>query len=77
MSFEGTLLNVVMPGLVPGIHVLRSRIGKDVDGRDEPGHDEYRESNYRGARFARIRCNVRRCMLSRRAVSETLRLHIS
>ena len=34
-------------------------------------------ANYRGARFARIRCKVRRCMLSRRAVSETLRLHIS
>ena len=32
---------------------------------------------YRGARFARIRCRVRRCMFSRRAVSETLRLHIS
>jgi hypothetical protein len=26
----------VMPGLVPGIHVLPKR---DVDGRDEPGHD--------------------------------------
>ena len=33
--------------------------------------------SYRGARLARIRCRVRRCMLSRRAVSETLRLHIS
>ena len=33
--------------------------------------------NYRGARLARIRCRVRRCMFSRRAVSETLRLHIS
>ena len=31
----------------------------------------------RGARLARIRCRVRRCMLRRRAVSETLRLHIS
>ncbi|TPM25679.1 hypothetical protein FJ958_21425 [Mesorhizobium sp. B2-3-5] len=31
----------------------------------------------RGARLARIRCSVRRCMLSRRAVSETLRSHIS
>lgn len=31
----------------------------------------------RGARFAKIRCRVRRCMFSRRAVSETLRLHIS
>jgi len=27
-----------MPGLVPGIHVLRLCL-KDVDGRDEPGHD--------------------------------------
>ena len=32
---------------------------------------------YRGARLARMRCRVRRCMFSRRAVSETLRLHIS
>jgi hypothetical protein len=32
---------------------------------------------HRGARLARIRCRVRRCMFSRRAVSETLRLHIS
>ena len=30
-----------MPGLVPGIHVFASLLGKnDVDGRDEPGHDE-------------------------------------
>jgi hypothetical protein len=29
---------LVMPGLVPGIHVFR--VGKDVDGRDKPGHDE-------------------------------------
>ena len=28
-----------MPGPVPGIHVLRLRKAKDVDGRDEPGHD--------------------------------------
>jgi hypothetical protein len=26
-----------MPGLVPGIHVLRA---EGVDGRDKPGHDE-------------------------------------
>ena len=32
---------------------------------------------YFGARLAKMRCSVRRCMLSRRAVSETLRLHIS
>jgi hypothetical protein len=30
----------VMPGLVPGIHVLLDLSRKDVDGRDEPGHDE-------------------------------------
>jgi hypothetical protein len=32
---------LVMPGLVPGIHVLDELSGeKDVDGRDKPGHDE-------------------------------------
>jgi hypothetical protein len=30
------MLRFVMPGLVPGIHVLER--GKDVDGRDKPGH---------------------------------------
>jgi hypothetical protein len=30
----------VMPGLVPGIHVLKYRGKKDVDGRDKPGHDK-------------------------------------
>jgi hydroxymethylglutaryl-CoA lyase len=30
---------VVMPGLVPGIHVFLRRITNDVDGRDKPGHD--------------------------------------
>jgi hypothetical protein len=34
-------------------------------------------SAYFGARFARIRCSVRRCMLRRRAVSDTLRPHSS
>jgi hypothetical protein len=29
-----------MPGLVPGIHVLKYSSKKDVDGRDKPGHDE-------------------------------------
>ncbi len=29
----------VMPGLVPGIHVLRAESSKDMDGRDKPGHD--------------------------------------
>jgi 2-oxoglutarate/2-oxoacid ferredoxin oxidoreductase subunit beta len=31
-------IDVVMPGLVPGIHAfLLSK--QDVDGRDKPGHD--------------------------------------
>jgi hypothetical protein len=34
----------VMPGLVPGIHVLRAV--KDVDGRDKPGHDDYMQDDY-------------------------------
>jgi hypothetical protein len=29
----------VMPGLVPGIHVLDMCGEKEVDGRDKPGHD--------------------------------------
>jgi len=32
-------LSFVMPGLVPGIHVLLDDCKKDVDGRDKPGHD--------------------------------------
>jgi hypothetical protein len=35
--------NGVMPGLVPGIHVLAMLKGtKDVDGRVKPGHDDFR-----------------------------------
>jgi hypothetical protein len=32
-------LSFVMPGLVPGIHVLFSSTPEDVDGRVKPGHD--------------------------------------
>ena len=38
-SFGGTNLSFVMPGLVPGIHVILAR-RQVVDGRDEPGHDD-------------------------------------
>jgi hypothetical protein len=32
---------LVMPGLVPGIHVSTGVAAReDVDGRDKPGHDE-------------------------------------
>src|SRR5580704_14258821 len=31
---------LVMPGLVPGIHVLIPSWLQDVDGRDKPGHDD-------------------------------------
>jgi hypothetical protein len=28
-----------MPGLVPGMHVFRRMLEKDLDGGDKPGHD--------------------------------------
>jgi hypothetical protein len=37
---DGSLALFVMPGLVPGIHVLLLSSKEDVDGRDEPGHDD-------------------------------------
>ena len=40
-----------------------------------PGRSD--RARQRGARLARMRCKVRRCMLSRRAVSDTLRPHNS
>ncbi len=36
---SGCEFDSVMPGLVPGIHVLAPRFRKDVDGRAKPGHD--------------------------------------
>jgi hypothetical protein len=35
-----SLHNIVMPGLVPGIHVFASSNKEGVDGRDKPGHDD-------------------------------------
>jgi hypothetical protein len=35
-------VRIVMPGFMPGTHVLTGRGKKDVDGRDKPGHDECR-----------------------------------
>jgi hypothetical protein len=39
-----TVALLVMPGLVPGIHVLTGSDKKDVDGRDKPGHDGVKPS---------------------------------
>jgi hypothetical protein len=33
------ILASIMPGFMPGIHVLGIRREEDVDGRDKPGHD--------------------------------------
>ena len=44
----GLTANLVMPGLVPGIHVLVHLSRKDVDARDKPGHDE------KGTRFQAV-----------------------
>ena len=32
-------MSLVMPGLVPGIHVFLAGKSKNLDGRDKPGHD--------------------------------------
>jgi hypothetical protein len=37
--FYVSSLSFVMPGLVPGIHVLLCSAPEGVDGRDKPGHD--------------------------------------
>ena len=68
-----------MAGLDPAIHDVFAK-GPNVDAWHKAGHDNVLiegEGNYFGARLARMRWSVRRCMLSRRAVSETLRLHSS
>jgi len=72
-----------MAGLDPAIQELRADAEQAaLDGRLKGGHGvkgavTRDDEAYFGARLARIRCSVRRCMLSRRAVSETLRLHSS
>jgi hypothetical protein len=38
-NLPADLKSLVMPGLVPGIHVFLVA-AKDVDGRVKPGHDE-------------------------------------
>jgi hypothetical protein len=39
LRFTNALAEFVVPGLVPGIHVLAASNKDDVDGRDRPGHD--------------------------------------
>jgi len=53
------------------------RINRLIDPQGCTFDDLVKAPRQRGARFARMRCKVRRCMLSRRAVSETLRLQSS
>ena len=42
---------LVMPGLVPGIHVLTALQQERRDGRDKPGHDEDRSFAKCGMHF--------------------------
>jgi hypothetical protein len=37
-------MTLVMPGLVPGIHVFLACCARNVDGRDKPGHDDVEKS---------------------------------
>jgi hypothetical protein len=39
LNFDAPRPKAVMPGLVPGIHVLLG-VWQAVDGRDKPGHDD-------------------------------------
>ena len=56
---------------------FRLQAAIDPEGRFEEPFNVDGFGGYFGARLARMRCRVRRCMLRRRAVSETLRLHSS
>jgi hypothetical protein len=38
--YDNLVIEPVMPGLVPGIHVFLSFERQDVDGRNKSGHDE-------------------------------------
>jgi hypothetical protein len=38
--YDILIIEPVMPGLVPGIHVFLRFGRQDVDGRNKPGHDE-------------------------------------
>ena len=38
-AISNLLIVIVMPGLVPGIHVFLPAEHQGVDGRDKPGHD--------------------------------------
>jgi hypothetical protein len=51
------MTKLVMPGLVPGIHVLACLSKKDVDGRDQPGHDEKNDSFQRGESVSKPSAN--------------------
>src|SRR6202048_2424086 len=42
IAMSGIPVGLVMPGLVPGIHVLLTLYQQDVDGRVKPGHDGLR-----------------------------------
>ena len=57
---------------------FRLQAAIDPEGRfEEPFNVVTAVGRHFGARLARMRCRVRRCMLRRRAVSDTLRLHSS
>ena len=51
-----TNLSTVMPGFMPGIHVLLRKLKKGVDARDERGHDKRGAYNYRSPSRSRLRC---------------------
>jgi hypothetical protein len=71
MVRSASILTFVMPGLVPGIHVLRDWCEKGVDGRDKPGHDGKilgQRQNYRPVFTLVQSLLMTRCVAGSRAV---------
>jgi hypothetical protein len=62
---------LVMPGLVPGIHVFASTLEKRRGWRDKPGHDVVKAQTSCPFRLAEIRCV--RALPSRLAAVDAMR----
>ena len=60
-----------------GLQALDPDLAWSCSGKIPAHAPKWESPPYFGARLARMRCKVRRCMLRRRAVSDTLRLHSS
>jgi hypothetical protein len=65
------VLFFVMPGLVPGIHVLAAS-KKYVDGRDKPGHDGGKRWDRSACRYSITACSGATACLRSAALVEPI-----